>query len=138
MVCKDNGRLVCLTPYDAELLDGFPNGQEFELTPRRGRSNRQYRLYRKILSEVAKASDRWPTGDHLHDELKIKLGYWHFSYDTKHGRLVKAPDSTAFDQMNAAEFNKYFQKAKLALTEYLGADPVEFLSNNVDERGVGK
>lgn len=125
---KQRGRAIPATAFDDELLQAFPEGQEFDLTPRWRRGNhRKHALYWKLLSEVVKATGGWATSQHLHDELKRATGYWRPGLDLKTGRMRIITDSTAWDQMNAAEFDAYFDAAVAELARHLGVDPFEYL-----------
>lgn len=129
MMVKTKGRLQCSTAFDEERLDEYPDDQEFDLVPRINRSTRQYKLYRTLLDKIAKESELWPTGEHLAAELKMRLGYWRWKFDTKTGKLVKSFDSTGYQAMSAPEFNRYFNLVLVKLNEMLGVDPMELLDN---------
>lgn len=129
MMVKLKGRLQCSTAFDEERLGEYPDDQEFDLVPRINRSTKQYKLYRQLLSNFAVGSELWPTGDHLAAELKMRLGYWRWKYDTKTGKLVKAFDSTGYQAMSAPEFNRYFNLVLVKLTEMFGVDPMETLTD---------
>ncbi len=118
-----------ISAFDAEELDRFPLGTEFNLAPRTRRSLPQHRTYWKALSDVVKATDAWPTPEHLHDALKHDLGYVEVR-KTLAGQPYISTESTAFDAMTADEFKAYMERAMARLAEVTGCDPLAFL----DER----
>lgn len=115
-----------ISAFDAEELDRFPLGTEFDLAPRTKRSLPQHRTYWKALSDVVKATDAWPTPEHLHDALKHDLGYVEVR-KTLGGQPYISTESTAFAAMTADEFKAYMEKAIARLAEVTGIDPLEFL-----------
>ena len=114
--------------FDAEELDRFPIGTEFDLAPRTKRSLPQHRTYWKALSETVKATGAWPTPEHLHDALKHDLGYVEVR-KTLAGQPYISTESTAFNAMTADEFKTYMEQAMARLAEVTGIDPLEFLEH---------
>lgn len=114
------------SPFDAEQLEAFPIGTEFRAASLTKRSLPQHRTYWKALTGVVEATGRWPTAEHLHEVLKLELGYVTISSDFKGGKVM-VPDSTAFDAMNQDAFKAYFDRAMMALAEAVGFDPLEWL-----------
>jgi hypothetical protein len=111
--------------FDAEQLETFPVGTEFDVAPRTKRSNPMNRLYWQALSNVVAATDHWATKDHLHDALMRDLGYERVGYGLD-GRPYITRDSAAFDSMTHEEFKVYFDKAMARLAEVTGCDPLAF------------
>ena len=112
---------------DAEKLASYANGSEVEVTIRQRRSGPQHRLYWAMLANVVTATggDPYPTAEHLHEALKIRLGYVKLvkALDSDIKRVL--PDSTAFNAMDQAEFKAYFDKAVAAIAEGFGFDPLK-------------
>lgn len=127
---KHKGRVAPLTAFDQELLDEYPEGQEFDLVPRTNGNNRQMKLYWMILRRAVEATEGWPAAEYLHHELKIKTGHWRAGLDTQTGKMRKMPDSIAFDRMTAPQFKNYFNHAMRELSEILGCDPFELIKRD--------
>jgi hypothetical protein len=108
---------------DAETLAQYAFGSEVEVTFRKRRSGPQQRLYWKVLGEVVKATDKWPSATHLHDDLKISLGYWQ-KLVTMSGQVTYRADSTAFPKMDGQEFKVFFDRAMKLIAETVGFDPL--------------
>lgn len=123
---KEARGIVPASAYDAEALAAFPLGTEFDLAPRTKRSLPQHRTYWKALTEVVKATGTWPTAEHLHDALKRDLGFIDVRINLI-GQPYLSTDSTAFDEMDQAAFQTYFDQAMARLTEVVGFDPLAFL-----------
>lgn len=120
---KHGGKLTPVTAYDAERIDALSSQQDVEVTVHQRRSNPQHRLYWATLGEVVKATDRWSTSQHLHDAIKIELGYFTvcFGFD---GKPFALPNSTAYKSMSQPEFQAYFDKAMALIAAEIGADPL--------------
>jgi len=115
--------LAPVSAFDEERLHGMALNTECEVRPLTKRSLPQLRLYWSILSRVVAATDIAPTSRHLHEILKIKLGYvtpvrlWD-------GKVQLWPDSTALDAMQPDEFSRYFDHAMQLIAERCGFDPL--------------
>jgi hypothetical protein len=118
-----DGRLSPVAPIDAEQIDALKVGVELNATLRSKRSNPQLRLYWSILAEVVRATDKWPTPEHLSEALKQACGFL-----TKNYRLDGTPfimtDSIAFDAMTQPMFQGYFDSAMAKLADAVGFDPL--------------
>lgn len=118
------GQLLPITGYDAELLEDYAQGSVFNLTSTGKRSNPHHNMYWGILRSVCRATGKWPTEKHLHEELKFACGYWTMRYSSLSGAFLRLPDSISFDDMTQQEFSTYFEMAMEKLAEALGYDPV--------------
>lgn len=112
--------------YDAEQFDALPIGAELDVSPRAKRSLPQHRTYWKALGEVVKATEAWPTAEHLHDALKRDLGYVSVRTNLI-GQPYVVADSIAFDEMSQPEFQAFFDAAMRRIAEVTGVDPLAFL-----------
>ena len=97
---------------------------DVEITIKKKRSLPQLRLYWAMLQNVVAATDAWATAEHLHDALKLDLGYT-TPIKTMDGRLAMIPDSIALSKMDSAQFQKFFDAAAARLAEVCGFDPLE-------------
>lgn len=115
-----------VSAYDAEVLASIPVGAEFDLVQRSRRSIPQLRTYWKALTLVVNATDMWPSPEHLHEALKIDLGYV-TALRTLDGKRVVITDSAGINAMTADEFKAFFDRAMARLAEVTGIDPLSFL-----------
>ena len=113
--------------FDAEQIMSDPFGTEYDLVKRSRRSLPQLRLYWSVLRNVVRATGKWPTEAHLHDELKIICGYTRPVVNWETGEVHQIIDSISFDAMTQDEFKVYFNQAMEKLAEHLGYDPLSFL-----------
>lgn len=108
-----------LIPADdqaAALMAKLPLGEVVTMKLKRDRSTPQQRLYWGILQHISEAS-QWETAERLHVALKIRLGYFDL-LQLPNGKAVPVPQSTAFDKMDQAEFQDYFDRSiRLICTE---------------------
>jgi len=127
MVAKTaKGELVPVSAYDFEVIEGHPIGSQYNLVKRSKRSLKQNGLYWQMLGKIVKATGKWPTAEHLHDELKKACGYSVRVLDLRTGEMVEVADSTAFTNMTDDEFKIYFDQAVHKLAEALHFDPLFF------------
>ena len=119
-----NGNLVPVSQYDAQRLEDFKDGALFNLKSTRQRSNQHINLYWATLRNVCTATQKWPTEKHLHHELKLACGYYKTYFSQITGGIIRSVDSISFEEMDQAEFNKYFEMAMAKLAEAIGTDPL--------------
>ena len=77
------------------------------------------------LTVVCKATGKWATHRHLHDELKWACGYVRMRWNGLANCHMRVIDSISFDEMDQKEFNKYFEMAMAKLSEAIGYDPLQ-------------
>lgn len=123
---NDRGQLEPVTSFDAEQLAQCSKGHCFSLSSTKERSLEQHKLYWSILHKIVKATNKWPSADHCHRELKFALGYYQ-TIASQWGGIYYYPDSTALKKMDQKEFNNYFERAMEKLSSTLGFDPMEVL-----------
>ncbi|GLK78015.1 hypothetical protein GCM10008171_32690 [Methylopila jiangsuensis] len=118
-----------VSALDAELIDRHPIGSDIEVSIRRRRSSAQNALYWSVLAAVI-ASGRcaFATAEHLHEALKEGLGYV-VPRRLLDGSTAWRTDSTAFANMDAAEFRIFFDRAMEAISTQVlpGVDPIALL-----------
>lgn len=124
-VLRVEGALVPLTEHDANQLEDTAINTIFNMTSTKKRSNPHHNMYWAILQRVVKATGKWPTKDHLHDELKWACGYVRMRYNSLTGQHMRTVDSISFDDMSQEEFNNYFDMAMSTLAEGIGYDPLQ-------------
>lgn len=124
-VYKRDGQLMPVSPYDAEEMEQFQDGQLFDLSSTSKRSDPHHKLYWATLGDVVKATGLWPTSQHLHDDLKMLAGYYRTVVNGISGGVYYVPDSTAYKAMDQREFGQYFEAAMQRLAERIGYDPLE-------------
>jgi hypothetical protein len=107
----------------ADLLAQYAVHSDVEVTVRKRRSLPQLRLYWAMLQNVVEATGAWPTAEHLHDALKLDLGFT-TAVKSIDGGMVLIPDSTAMARMDAAQFKVFFDLAAAKLAEVCGFDPL--------------
>lgn len=116
----DGRALVPATAYDAERCQRFKRGERLKAsTLTRPRSIKSQGLYWACLSNFVAATECVPTAEHLHNLIKMKLGYV-TPAAMPDGSLCWIPDSTAFDAMDEAEFCTFLDKADRWCSETFG------------------
>lgn len=116
------------TSFDAEAMVAVPLGHTFELVPVTKRSSKQLRTYWRALGIVVKATNKWPTAEHLHDEIKFTLGYRKQIADLKTGEVSEVLDSVALNEMDHDAFCRFMDQAMALVADAVGFDPLSFLA----------
>ena len=124
-VIKSGGQFMPSTEYDAKKIEEYKEGQVFNLQPTGKRSNPHHNLYWATLKNVCEATNKWPTEQHLHSELKWACGYVKMRWNSLASAHMRIMDSISFDDMSQKEFNDYFDLAMEKLAEAIGYDPLE-------------
>lgn len=106
-----------------DALSQYALHSDVEITVKKRRSLPQLRMYWAMLQNVVAATDAWATAEHLHDALKLDLGYT-TPIKTVDGKLAMIPDSVALSKMDSAQFQKFFDAAAARLAEVCGFDPL--------------
>lgn len=103
-------------------LHDEPRGDMVAVEVKRGRSVAMNGLYWAALGEVvASGATKYPSAEHMHDAIKMELGYF-TPMVRLNGEIVLVPDSTAFERMRQADFNAFFERARLLVLEHYGVD----------------
>lgn len=106
-----------------DLLDKYAVHSDVEVSIRKRRSLPQLRMYWAMLNNVVEATGAWPDAEHLHDALKLDLGYV-TPIKGMDGKLAMIPDSAAMSKMDSAQFKTFFDAAAARLAEVCGFDPL--------------
>ena len=120
IVRLERGQIVPVSAWDSELLASEKQGQEFDLVRRSSRSKAHHGMYWAQLGLIVKATEAWPTADHMHTWLKARLGYVAPIMGPKGQVVGMTIDSTAFEKMDQAAFNVYYEKAARLVAEEMG------------------
>ncbi len=115
--------------YAAQRLNEIPQTTRVEIVLRRKRSRPHNAKYWALLHEVVKASEKYPTAEHLHRALLMALGYTS-ELIMLDGKVVVVPDSTAFSKMAQGTFDEYWTKVVALLATLLDTDPMTLLKNS--------
>ncbi|MBW3095677.1 DUF1367 family protein [Pseudohoeflea coraliihabitans] len=122
---RKGNALVPEMDMDLHALDGVKQGQLVKVEVKNFRHGKKHRLYWQTLHKVVEATECAPTARHLHEALKMELGF-HVPVRLKSGMTILVPDSTAFDKMDEAEFTAFFENAIRHMSMAFGIDPLEF------------
>jgi hypothetical protein len=101
--------LAPLAPLDAEQLERFPAGAALKVKITQPRNVGRHRLYWAALQLVRDNMDEPPPLDHLHEAVKVRLGYVR-TIRFSNGETARIPDSIAFDKMTEAEHREFFDR----------------------------
>jgi hypothetical protein len=122
IVRKAGGRLSPVSAWDAELLSDAPEGAEFDLVRRTKRSLPHLRMYFAQLGLIVKATEAFATADHMHEWIKIRLAYTRAVLGPKGEVVGMTVDSAAFDAMDQAAFNVFYEKAARLVAAEMGIE----------------
>jgi len=107
----------------SDILSRYALHSDVEVTLKKRRSSPQNRMYWAMLQNVVDATDAYPSAEHLHDAIKLALGFT-MPLKTISGEIVYVPDSTAFGKMDAARFKDFLDRAAALIAERFGFDPL--------------
>lgn len=116
------------TPDDAEKMVAVGLGHTFHLSPVTKRSDKQLRTYWKALGMAVKSTGKWPSAEHLHDDIKFTLGYRRLIANLQTGEVAETVDSVALDKMDHEQFCNFMNQAMGLLADAIGYDPLAFLA----------
>lgn len=94
---------------DTESVMNLPVGKPLRVKVTMARNAGQHRLYFAMLQLICDNMDQPINRDHLHEWVKIKLGYA-VTIKSKSGVQI-IPGSIAWDKMDQPAFAEYFRKA---------------------------
>ena len=109
---------------DADALSVYQVGHWVNVTVKQRRSNEQQGMYWAGLQRAVEATEAYPTADHLHEAVKLALGYT-TPIRALDGTVMFVPDSTAFGKMDRGQFTEFFDRARKLVIERFGFDPWE-------------
>jgi hypothetical protein len=125
---------AALYPADAKaasLVRKLPDRTPVPVRVMRGRSAQQAALYWSVLEHVVDATGRWSTPEELHNALKVATGHIDI-VRLIDGRMVKIPQSTAFDAMSQDEAQHYYDAAFRIIAEDIGLSIEDLLANTIE------
>lgn len=108
-----------LLPADEEavaIIRRLPLNKRIDIRVWKERSAEQNALYWRILERAVEATGKWHTSEELHLALKVACGHVD-KVMLLDGRLVLVPGSIAFDRMNQAEAQRYYDAALRIVAE---------------------
>jgi len=125
MMRRTSRGLEPVASFDLERLDRYSFGTDLEVRIMQRRSLPQQRLYWAMLTRVVDNADGWPSAEHLHEAIKLHLGYSE-PLRTIDGRIAWRAESTAFSKMDGSEFRVFFDRAVEVISTVIlpGVDPI--------------
>lgn len=118
----------------AKLLRRIPPRTPIAVRILRHRNPAQTAMYWSVLQRVVEATGRWRTPEELHLALKVATGMVR-EVQLVSGRRILVPESTAYDQMTADDFQHYMDAALCIICEeIMGGISVEELLGHTDPR----
>ena len=116
---KQFGRLVPADEAGADALRKIKMGEELSVEIKRPRNIRMHRLYWALIGIVWENvdQDRYPSADDLHAAIKIAAGL-RTRIELPDGTQGFIPGSIAFDKMNQAEFEAFYDRVCNLVAKY--------------------
>lgn len=109
LMARRGSLLAPLAPLDAEQLERFPSGATLKVKITQPRNVGRHRLYWAALQLVRDNMDDPPPLEHLHEAVKVRLGYV-TTIRFRSGETAQIPGSVAFDKMTEAEHREFFDR----------------------------
>lgn len=124
---EPGGRLSPLTPMDAEEIDRIAPMTTVRVEPASDRAHDQLATYWFVLSEVTKATGRWPSKEHLHEAIKWDLKRVSIAYNMI-GMPRLVTDSIGIDAMSDADRRDFIDEAFALIQAETGVDPGDVIA----------
>lgn len=126
---RKGNTLYAAAPWEADMLDRFPETVDLNVAITRARSLRQNNTYWGLLAWVIDngpewIGQKWPEAEHLSDALQIDLGYVRY-VALFNGEVRAYPESKSFEEMPQDKFNRYFEAVQKRLVEMCNFDPLD-------------
>lgn len=128
----EQGHLLPVSAYDAELLGQWRNGAVVEIMPTRPIQRPMERRYFAMLNKLLKEADTpWTNTETAHEAIKLASGFV-TSYKKKNGQWGAHPRSiTTFTD---AELNEFFEIFCGIVSQRFGIDPETLRKESSDIR----
>lgn len=123
MVQKTPQGLVPYGPHSGPVFADAVVGQVFTAKERKDRKLPRNAAYWAGLQAAVKATEAWPTAQHLHEDLKRLCGYVDVYHNPLSGKDEVRPQSTAFNRMSESDFAAFFRQAQAKFIGAMGFDP---------------
>ena len=102
---------------------------------RRPRNVKFHRKFFAMMNLVWESAGDWPSVEHLLDDVKVAIGHCEkrqfVNRNTGETYEYTRPKSISFANMNDDEFEKFYERALVALCDLAGGIEAEYLRNEV-------
>lgn len=115
----ENGRLVCLTPYDQERIDTYRNREFVEVYVVAPMSKLRKRWEAIVGEAVKKCRTPWANQQVARESIKLALD--HVRLVDVNGRIERHAES--LDVMTDDEFELFYEMSMLVLLQITGVEP---------------
>lgn len=125
-----NGVLVPGDPWSAETIDKMEPGKVWRIDLKTDRKHGTLNhwwaglayMVERFEEYAPEIAQKYPSSRKLHEALLIHLGYVEVIHQLRGGVVLRA-DSIRFEAMDEAEFQRLFEKARVATLEFWDVDP---------------
>ena len=119
-----------LVAEDSWAIDGlarYRDGDEVRVEVTKARSVKQNKAWHGALDRAwtnlpERFDNMFPSQAAFEDSIKIAAGHCRMTLNVETGEFIAVPLSTAFDMMDAAEFNAFLERALDALHKHVFPD----------------
>lgn len=122
----ENGRLVCMTPYDAERLESYAGRPYVEVYIVAPMSRLRKKWEAIVTLAVKQCKTPWKNSTIARESIKLALD--HVRLVDVNGRIERHAES--LDAMNDAEFELFYEMSMLVLQNVTGVDPETLFKNS--------
>lgn len=113
------GALRPIDPASAEALERIPANQDVRVEITRPRNLKHHRKFFALLNAIFPHQTVYPTHKSFRAAMTVALGFGE-TYKLGDGRTIIIPGSIAFDKMDQAEFEQFYDRAiELIVTRIL-------------------
>lgn len=111
--------LVPVDEEDREVVSRLREGEPLRVDIKARRNVRQHRLYWALVRLLQKNTDLWGSEEAASDSLKLAAGHVDQVMNPLTGEIQLKPRSIAFEKMEQAQFNRFFNRVLYIVSERL-------------------
>lgn len=132
LVKSEGGDLLGWGPNDNAFLHRLGAGECIECDTRKARNPQHHRKFMALMQRAVQGQNKYASLKPLLIELKLRCD-WYDEHITREGVMVYVPRSISFANMDQAEFDKFYRRAVVELSqmfpenEDIGAEADEIL-----------
>jgi hypothetical protein len=104
-------------------LSRMEDGECLLVSVIRARCPRELRRYYAICTQIGENQDPPRDKDSIDYELRIRSG--HYDVLLVEGHEIRTPKRLAFDKLSQEQWESFWQRAELAISEWVGAEYLE-------------
>lgn len=117
VLARRGGALVPVDDDDREIISRLREGEPLRAEIKARRNVRQHRLYWALVRLLQQNTDLWGSEEAASDSLKLAAGHVEQVMNPLTGEIQLKPRSIAFEKMEQAHFDRFFNRVLYIVSE---------------------